>query len=115
MAIDIYMDHHIPRAITEGLRLRQVNVITAWEDGTHSYDDSELLTRASELNRALFSQDDDLLIEAVMRQKNGISFNGVIYAHQLNISIGKCVQDLELIAKTCMQEDLMNQIQFLPL
>lgn len=27
--IALYMDHHVPRAITEGLRLRGVDVITA--------------------------------------------------------------------------------------
>ena len=29
MAISLYMDHHVPRAITAGLRLRQVDVTTA--------------------------------------------------------------------------------------
>ena len=29
--ISIYMDQHIPRAITEGLRLRGVEVITAYD------------------------------------------------------------------------------------
>ena len=33
MAIAFYMDQHVPRAITIGLRLREVDVITAHEDG----------------------------------------------------------------------------------
>ena len=33
MAIKLYMDVHIPKAITIGLRLRNVDVITAQEDG----------------------------------------------------------------------------------
>ena len=33
MAIKLYMDHNVPRAITNGLRLRGVEVITAFEDG----------------------------------------------------------------------------------
>jgi len=32
MAIKLYMDHHVPRAITEGLRLRGVDVLTAEDD-----------------------------------------------------------------------------------
>jgi len=32
MPLKLYMDHHVPRAITLGLRLRQVDVITAYCD-----------------------------------------------------------------------------------
>ena len=35
MAIALYMDHHVPRAITMGLRLRGVDVLTAYEDGAN--------------------------------------------------------------------------------
>lgn len=34
MPLALYMDHHVPRAITVGLRLRGVEVITAYEDGS---------------------------------------------------------------------------------
>lgn len=50
MAVGIYMDVHIPRAITNGLRLRGVDVLTAQEDGTITLTDTELLKRATELN-----------------------------------------------------------------
>src|SRR5438876_4905474 len=33
MPIAFYMDHHVPGAITLGLRLRGVEVLTAYEDG----------------------------------------------------------------------------------
>ena len=87
MSITLYMDHHVPRAITEGLRLRGIDVITAWEDGTSELDDPALLDRATELSRVLFTQDDDLLVEATKRQRNRLSLCGVIYAHQLRVSI----------------------------
>jgi hypothetical protein len=95
MPIAFYMDHHVPRAITLGLHLRGVDVLTAYEDG------------GSEL-------DDDLLAEATRRQKAGIPFCGVIYAHQLRVSIGTCVRDLEIVGKAGEPEDLMNGILFLP-
>ena len=81
----LYMDHHVPRAITEGLRLRGIDVITAYEDGADDMEDSALLDRATELGRVLFTQDDDLLAEATKRQKEGVTFGGVIYSHQLQI------------------------------
>src|SRR3990172_11050089 len=109
------MDHHVPRAITLGLRLREADAITAYEDGTSDLDDPEILDRAGELGRVLFTRDDDLLAKATKRQRDGIPFRGVIYAHQLRVSIGTCVQDLEMIAKAGEPEDLMNGIMFLPL
>src|SRR5207302_1334872 len=33
VSIRFYMDVHVPRAITEGLRLRGIDVVTAQEDG----------------------------------------------------------------------------------
>ena len=60
-------------------------------------------------------QDDDLLAEATKRQREGIPFRGVIYAHQLRVSIGTCVHDLEIIAKAGEPEDLVNRVEFLPL
>lgn len=115
MAIKLYMDHHVPRAITVGLRLRGVDVIISLEDGTSEIDDPELLDRTGELGRVLFTQDDDLLAEATKRQRSGIPFVGVVYAHQLKVSIGTCVEDLEIIAKAGEPEDLANRVQYLPL
>ena len=109
------MNQHIPRAITVGLRLRGIDVITAFEDKASEMNDSDLLNRASELERALFTQDNDLITEAAKRQKNGIHFQGVIYAHQLRISIGACVNDLEIIVKAAEPDELVNTVVFLPL
>ncbi len=115
MPLRLYMDHHVPRAITNGLRLRGVDVLTAYEDGASDLDDPDLLDRASALGRVLFTQDDDLLVEATRRQQAGVTFHGVVYAHQLRASIGQCIQDLELIARAGSEEDVVNQVIFLPL
>lgn len=112
MTIALY---HIHRAITAGLRLRRVDVLTAQEDGHRTVPDNILLNRATELGRVLFSQDEDLLAEAKQRQTEDIPFAGVIYAHQLRITIGRCVNDLELIAKAAEPEEMANRVEYLPL
>ena len=99
MSARLYMDEHVPRAITAGLRLRGVDVVTAQEDGRGGASDPALMDRATELGRALFTQDDDLLVEAQRRQADRIAFSGVIYGHQMHPTIGRCVRDLELIAE----------------
>lgn len=91
------MDAHVRRAVTVGLRIRGVDVLTAQEDGAESLPDPQLLERALSLNRVLFTQDSDLLREAVARQRTGRHFAGLVYAHQLRISVGQCIGDLELI------------------
>ena len=60
MTVSLYMDHHVPKAITIGLRLRGIDILTSYEDGTDQLDDNLLLKRAHELKRVLFTQDDDL-------------------------------------------------------
>jgi hypothetical protein len=109
------MDVHVRRAVTDGLRLRGVDVLTAQEDGSAKFDDPVLLDRATELERVLFTQDDDLLREANTRQQTSETFAGVIYAHQLNITIGQCIDDLELIAKATVPDEWLNQTEYLPL
>ena len=109
------MDVHVRRAVTEGLKLRGVDVLTAQEDGKRRLADPLLLDRAGELNRLLFTQDDDLLREAKLRQQSGIEFAGIVYAHQLNISIGECVDDLEIIAGASELSEWINRVEYLPL
>ena len=115
MTLSLYMDHHVPKAITVGLRLRGMDVITAYEDGTDQLSDELLLKKAHELKRALFTQDDDLLEEAAKFQRKGIPFSGVIYGHQLRVTIGVCIQDLEIIVQSGEPKDLENQVVYLPL
>lgn len=114
MAVGIYMDVHIPRAITNGLRLRGVNVLTSQEDGTATLNDAELLDRASELGMFLYTHDDDLLAEANERLISGSHFTGVVFSHLFRSPIGRCIDDLELIAKLIERDDLRNHIEFIP-
>jgi hypothetical protein len=57
MPVALYMDVHVPRAITEQLRLRDVDVITAQEDRSDELTDEQLLLRAGEMRRLLFTHD----------------------------------------------------------
>ena len=115
MPVALYMDHHVARAITAGLRQRRVDVLTAAQDGAAELDDPMLLDRATALWRVLFSQDEDLLAEAARRQAAGVAFGGVIYAHQLRVPVGICIRDLEVIAAVAGPDDLRDQVIFLPL
>src|SRR5438128_1650000 len=98
------MDVHVHSGITHGLRSRGVDVITAQEDGTTRWEDSDLLDRALALNRVLFTNDRDLLRIAATRQQFAVPFAGVIYAPQTS-PLGPVIRDLELCALACEPED----------
>jgi hypothetical protein len=115
MPLALYLDHQVPKAVALGLRLRGADVLTAYDDRAHALDDAALPDRATALGRVLVTEDDDLLREAARRQQAGSSFAGVIYGHPLQVSVGAFVPDLELIARLGEPEELLNQIQFLPL
>ncbi len=85
MSVKLYMDVHVRRAVTDGLRLRQVDTVTAQEDGASELPDAALLDRARTLGRVLFTKG------------------------------GECVADLKLIAKAYRPEDMIDRVEFLPL
>jgi predicted nuclease of predicted toxin-antitoxin system len=115
LSLKLYADVHVRRAISVALRMRGVDLLTAQADGAAELEDPELLDRASGLGRVLFTQDEDLLTEGVRRQRIGESFAGIIYAHQLRVTIGQCINDLELIAKVYDPADIAGRIEHLPL
>lgn len=115
MAIHFYMDVHIPRAITNGLRLRGIDVLTSQEDNTSHLPDSKLLERAAQMNRVLFTFDDDLLSIASKFLLDKKDFSGLIFAHPIEITIGNCIRDIEIIAHVLEENEIKNQIIFLPI
>ncbi len=112
--LSFYMDHHAHRSITEGLRRRGIDVVTAFEDGSEEKDDEALLERATVLGRILVSQDDDLLKIATQRQRSSRVFAGVAYAIQQHIDIGGTVEYLELIAHLKTADEMRNSVEYIP-
>jgi hypothetical protein len=73
------------------------------------------LQRATELGRVFVSQDADLLREGARRMREHKDFSGIIYAHQLRITIGQMVEDIELIARATSQDEWRGRIEYLPI
>jgi len=115
MAIALYFDVHVDRAIVGQLRLRQVDVLTAQEDGTDRLSDESLLDHASRLGRPVVTHDIRFLATAENWQWLARPFCGLIFAHLMQVSIGTCVRDLEIIAKATDPQDWASGILRLPL
>lgn len=115
MSLSLYTDVHVRQEIVDGLRRRGVDVVTAREDGAARWPDDALVTRAGQLERVLVSQDEHMLGHATTRQRRGAHFGGVIYGHQLRVTIGGCIDDLELVAKVYEPADMADRVLYLPL
>src|SRR6266478_2211157 len=80
---------------------RGIDVITSQQDGTREARDEQLLARSTELRRILVSQDEDLMVVTAQWQAVGREFAGLVFMPQEGGSIGRYVEDLELVAVCC--------------
>jgi hypothetical protein len=115
MPIGLYFDVHVDHAVAAQLRLRQVDVLTAQEDGTDRLSDEHLLERASGMGRPLVTHDIHLQAMAEAWQQQRRPFCGLIFGHLMQVSIGQCVKDLEIVAKATDPEDWVGAVVRLPL
>ena len=115
MAHALYMDACVHFAVSNGLRARGVDVLTAQEDGRAETPDPMVLDRAGELGRIVYTEDEDFVREGVRRQRAGIPFSGVIYAHQDRLAVGRRIEDLQLIVEAETEENVVNNVMYLPI
>ncbi len=115
MPVRLYTDVHVPRPIVDQLRRRDVDVLSAWEDGTTTLTDHALLEHVHALGRLIFTQDIRFRALAEAWQREGREFSGLAFGHQLYGTIGEYVADLELIALASSPADWLNTVIYLPL
>jgi hypothetical protein len=114
MPVALYMDEHVPQAITDQLRRRGVDVLTALEDGFDHRPDEHVLERSTALKRVVFTQDIRFKARAENWQRTGRPFSGLTFGHQLGGTISEFVADLQLIAVASDIEEWQNTIEYLP-
>ncbi len=110
-----YFDEHIKDAIAQALLRLNHHVLTVQGDGHGGRPDPEILARATQLGRLLFTQDKDFLKIARDAQIGGIHFCGILYCHQPKLSVGAIVADLSMLAEFGDPKDYENQVTYLPL
>src|SRR5258708_35862521 len=115
MSVALYMDVHVHAAVTEQLRRRGVDVVTAQDDGAIHLPDDQLLERSMTLGRVLFTHDIRFKVLAENWQRQGKPFAGLVWGHPMRLTIGRMVIDLELIAKASDPGDWQNVVDQLPL
>ena len=109
MSVGLYFDNNAPARIAEGLRRRGVDVVRAVEDGRAVWPDEQLLERATQLGRSLYTQDDDFLAITARWSTTGREFAGLAFSVHRALPIGTLVEDLELIAKVFEPADVRSE------
>lgn len=102
------MDEHVPRAVTEGLRRRGVDVTTVQEAGLQAATDHQHLERADQEGRVVFTQDADFL----RLHAAGIAHRGIVYAPQ-HTPMPHILRSLMLIHDVLTPEDMIRHVEFL--
>lgn len=102
------MDEHVARAITEGLRRRGVEVLTAQEAGLQEADDDKHVALAFTDNRVIFTQDADFL----RLHAAGVPHRGIVYAPQ-QTAVGHILRGLMLVYDVLSPEEMANHIEYL--
>ena len=106
--VNFYMDEHVHPAITHGLRLRGIDVLTAQDAHMLGVPDEEHLRLAASLGRVVFTHDDDFL----KLHSAGFAHAGIAFAHQ-RTSIGRVVRALTLIHEILSNDEMANRVEFL--
>lgn len=104
-----FLDEHMRSAIAEQLRARGIDVETTVEAGraNQRLSDESQLEYATKAERVLVTEDSDFVRESQTHQPHA----GVIY-FPVQLSIGSCVDYLELLALTTAVQEMRNQLLY---
>lgn len=118
MPLKFYTDSHIPKAVTEQLRARGVDIIRCQDVGMADAEDAEHLVFAITENRAIVTGDDDFLTLAAVLSRRPVH-PGIFFIHRQLLQrrqIGAIVGELLFYAEAVeagaatLEEDVYNHV-----
>jgi predicted nuclease of predicted toxin-antitoxin system len=106
--IRFHLDQHVSNAIARGLRARGMDVSTTAEAGLQDAPDDEQLAYILDVNRVIFTQDDDFLRIHSSAQEHP----GIIYSKQGTRTVGEIIRFLQLVNDCLDPEDMRNRVEY---
>jgi len=103
------LDEHLPNAVAQALRQRDIEVVTTLEAGLRGAADAEQLKRAHAKARVLVTQDEDFLT----LHSQGQPHSGIAYSKQGTRTIGQLVAGLVLIHDVLDPGEIVGRVEFL--
>lgn len=107
--IRFFMDQHLPRPVSLGLRRRGIDVLTAQEAGRCGLSDLEQLTFATAEDRVVVTFDSDFLA----LHQSGVPHAGIAWCPEQKYGIGQLLHALLLLHGILDQDAMGNHVEFL--
>jgi hypothetical protein len=107
-----YADVHVKGPITQGLRLRGMDVVTAQERGQDQEPDEVLLETATQEGRLILTNDKDFLKIHYDWMLAGKSHAGIVYWEQ-TMAIGGAVRKIIYYAQNTPPDQAANAVKYL--
>ncbi len=107
--IRFYLDENMAKEVADGLRTRNIDVITTPEAGHMGLKDEEHLRYALVEVRVFVTQDEDFLI----LHSRQIPHAGIAYYKPRTVSNKDVIRGLVLIYDVLDADEIMNHVEFL--
>lgn len=107
--IRFYTDQHIPAAVTQGLRQRGIDVLTAQDAGRCGQADVDQLQFATVAERVMVTFDPDFLA----LDASGVQHAGIAWCPATKYSVGQLIQALVLVHGVLSPADMRNHVEYL--
>jgi Domain of unknown function (DUF5615) len=104
-----YFDQHYSSQVSQGLRGRGIDVLTAQDAGRCGLPDPDQLAFATAEDRVMATFDTDYLA----LHQGGVSHAGIAWCPATKYSIGKLIQLLFLLHGTTDRDTMRNRVEYL--
>ncbi|MBP9501192.1 MAG: DUF5615 family PIN-like protein [Candidatus Promineofilum sp.] len=106
--IRFYVDEHIARAVVNGLRRRDIDVVMPGDVNRRGYPDDEQLAFATAEGRVIVTKDHDYL----RLHATGVAHMGIAFV-SADATIGGIIRGLTLLYQVLEAEGMRDHVEFL--
>jgi predicted nuclease of predicted toxin-antitoxin system len=104
-----FFDQHIQSGVTNGLRQRGVDVLTAQDAARCGLPDADQLQFATSQERVVVTFDPDYLALAA----TGVRHSGIAWCHARKYSIGELIHMLLLLQAVFSRDEMKDRVEYL--
>ena len=109
MPLSLLCDEQIPYQVIEGLRRREIDVVSIQQMGLRSTPDEVILDIAQQHGRVIYSCDADSL----RLHATGTLHAGILYHRPITYSIGEAIRSVAMDCEVLSVDEMRNHVEFL--
>jgi predicted nuclease of predicted toxin-antitoxin system len=109
MPLSLPCDEQIPYQVIEGLRRREIDVVSIQQMDLRSTSDDVILDIAQRQGRVIYSRDTDFL----RLLASGTPHAGNLYHHPVTYSVGAAIRTVAMACEVLSMDEMRNHVEFL--